>query len=204
MLNFSNKSAFVDEVAMKRISPCMLALVVLMSCSTSRETVKHAPAPPMDNYRPIAIAKFVSPDPAIGQRVSERLAAKLAEAGFTVTHHEKLKKLSGKDVLTSPGLTADDKSVLQLNHINAVLYGTIDRYECLTRKKWTWTGFKPEREDFQSCSASLSIKIVDPASGDIIWQTQGAASEEKQDMTARMILERVLTKIEDEIPKIDQ
>lgn len=187
---------------MKRILPCIAALIVLMSCSTSRETVKHAPEAPMQNYSTIAIAKFVSPDPALGQRVAERLAVKFSEAGFTVTRYEKLKKLSGQDVLTSPKLTPVDKAVLQSNNIKAVLYGTLDRYECLTKKKWTWSGFKPEEKDIESCSASLSIKVVDSAAGATVWQTQEAASEEREDLTARMVLEGVLTKIEDEIPTI--
>ncbi len=189
---------------MKRILPCILALIVLMSCSTSKETVKQGPTAPMQNYRAIAIAKFISPDPAIGQRVSERLAVKFAEAGFTVTRYEKLKKLSGKDVLTTPELTPVDRDVLKLNNITAVLHGTIDRYECQPRKKLTWTGFKPEKKDIEFCSASLSIKVVDAAAGDTVWQTQGAASEESADLTARMVMERVLTRIEDEIPKINQ
>jgi len=158
----------------------------------------------MQNYSTIAIAKFVSPDPAIGQRVAERLAVKFSEAGFTVARHEKLKKLSGRDVLTSPNLTPVDKAVLKLNNIKAVLYGTLDRYECLTRKKWAWSGFKPEQKDIQSCSASLSIKVVDSAAGETVWQTHGAASEEREDLTARMVLEGVLTKIEDEIPNINK
>ena len=189
---------------MKRILPCILALIVLMGCAISQETVKHVPAVQMQNYSTMAIAKFVSPDLAIGQRVAERLAVKFSEAGFTVTRYEKLKKLSGKDVLTSPELTPVDMAVLHLNKIKAVLYGTIDRYECLTKKKWRWSGFKPEQEDLEFCSASLSLKVVDSAAGDTVWQTQGAASEEKEDMTARMVLERVLTKIEDEIPKINK
>jgi hypothetical protein len=189
---------------MKRILPCILAFTALMSCSTSQETVKHAPAVPMQNYSTIAIAKFVSPDLAIGQRVTERLAVKFAEAGFTVTRHEKLKKLSGKDILTSPKLTPGDKAVLNLINIRAVLYGTINHYECLSKKKRIWTGFAPEQEDVEFCSASLSIQIVDPDTGETVWQTQGAASEEKEDMTARIVMERVLTKIEDEIPKINK
>src|SRR5208337_1392845 len=207
MLNFSNKwieslqSAFIDESAMKRIPPCILALIVLMSCSASQETLKHAPMVPMQNYSAIAIARFVSPELAIGQRVSERLAAKFAEAGFTVTRYEKLKKQSGKEVLTSPELTPADQSVLHSAGIKAVLYGTIDRYECLTRKKWAWSGFAPEQVDIDFCSASLSIKVVDSAEGKTVWQTQGADSEEGEGMTARMVLERVLTRIEDEIPE---
>ena len=189
---------------MKRILPCILALMVFMGCSTSQQTVKHAPAAPMQDYSTIAIAKFVSPDLAIGQRVAERLAVKFAEDGFTVMRHEKLKKLSGKDLLTSTQLTPDDKAVLRLNNIKAVLYGTIDRYECLTKKKRIWTGFAPEQESISSCSASLSIQVVDSNTGEIVWQTQGAASEDKEDMTARMVMERVLTKIEEEIPKINK
>ncbi len=158
----------------------------------------------MQNYRAIAIAKFASPDLAIGQRVSERLAVKFEEDGFMVTHHEKLKKLSGKDILTSPELTPGDKAALQLNSIKAVLFGTIDRYECLTKKRWTWSGFAPEKEDIPVCSASLSIKVVDSATGETVWQTEGAASEEREDITARMVLEKVLTRIEDEIPKINK
>ncbi len=204
MLNFNNHSVFIDKDSMKRILPCILALIVLVSCSSPKEIVKQGPAVPMEDYRSIAIAKFVSPDPAIGQRVSERLAVKFYESGFSVTRYEKLKKLSGRNVLTSPELTPDDKAVLESNNIEAVLYGTIDRYECLTKKKLTWTGYKPEKEDIESCSASLSIKVVDSATGETVWHTQGAASEEKPDMTARMVMERVLTRIEDEVPKINR
>ncbi len=204
MLNFGNQSSFIYEGAMKRILPGILTLIVLMSCTTSQETVRHAPAAPMQDYSDIAIAKFVSPELAIGQRVSERFAVKFAEAGFTVTHHEKLEKKYGKEVLTSPELTPADQSVLHSAGIKAVLYGTIDRYECLTRKKWAWSGFTPERVDIDFCSASLSIKVVDSAEGKTVWQTQGADSEEGEGMTARMVLERVLTRIEDEIPKINK
>src|SRR5208282_2568480 len=117
MLNFTKQSAFIGEDFMNRIPPLIFALIVLMGCSTSKETVRQGPAVPMQNYRAIAIAKFVSPVHAIGERVSERLAVKFAEAGYTVTRHEKLKKLSGKDVLTSANLTPVDKTVLHLNKI---------------------------------------------------------------------------------------
>jgi curli biogenesis system outer membrane secretion channel CsgG len=189
---------------MKRIPPCILALIVLISCSTSQETVKHAPAVPMQNYSTIAIAKFVSPDLAIGQRVAERLAVKFAEAGFTVTRYEKIKKLSGRDILTSPELTPVEKAALQASGIKAVLYGNIDSYECQTQKEWTWTGFAPEKTSFEICRASLSIRVVDAATGEIIWQTQGANSEKAAKLTARMVMERVLSRIEEEIPKINK
>jgi hypothetical protein len=174
----------------------------------------------MENYSTLAMGKFVSPDLAIGQRVLERLVVKFSEAGYTVTNYEKLKKLSGKDVLTSAELTPTDKTVLQQNSIKAVVYGTIDRYDCRTQEDWTWTGFEPEKTSFDLCSASLSIRVVDAVTGAVIWQTQEAQSEKapsmarqmvkeshakrKPSITARMVMEKVLTRIEDEIPKINK
>jgi hypothetical protein len=180
----------------------ILCIVALISCPACHETARHATALPLENYSTIAIAKFVSPDPAIGQRVAERLAVKFSEAGYTVVRHEKLKKLSGKDVLTSPELTTVDKDVLHSNGVKGVVYGTIDRYGCRTEKKTTWTGFAPEQIKVESCSASLSVKLIDPSAGAVVWQTEESNSEKDQNATARMVMERVLIKIEDEIPPV--
>lgn len=190
---------------MNRILPVIISgLAFLTGCSTSQQIVKHSPSVPMKNYDSIAIAKFVSPEPAIGQRASERLTVKFAEAGYKVTRHEKLKKLSGKDVLTSPDLSKTDMEILQANGIKAVLYGTIDRYECRNSTEWSWTGYAPEKVIFEVCSASLAIKVADAADGRTVWQTRGSYSQKAPDITARMAFERVLTAIEEEIPKIDK
>ncbi len=122
--------------------------------------------------------------------------------------------------MTSGELLPADKTSLQANGIKAVVFGTIDRYDCRTQKEWTWTGFEPEKTSFDLCTASLSIRVVDAATGAIIWQTQEAHSEKapsmarqmvkeshakrKMSVTARMVMERVLTKVEDEIPKINK
>jgi hypothetical protein len=204
MVNFNTNPT---RIIMKRLLPFISIFSLLMGCSlfgcSAAETVKHSPVVPMGNYNSIAIAKFVSPEPAIGLRVAERLAVKFASAGYSVTKYEKLIKISGKDILTSTELSSADKAALKANSIKAVLYGTIDRYECVTEKKWSWTGYAPEKISLQSCSASLSIKIVDSSTGLTVWQTNRAYSEKAQDTTARMVMERVLTKIEDEIPKIN-
>lgn len=181
----------------------ILTECLLIGCS-SQETVKHAPVLPMGNCSSIAIAKFISPEPAIGQRVAARLAVKFSDAGYSVTHYEKLIKISGKNILTSAELTSVDKAVLQANGIKAVLYGTIDRYECRSENKLSWTGYAPEKITLQSCSASLSIRIVESSTGLTVWQTHEARSQKATDLTERMVMERVLTKIEDEIPKINQ
>ncbi len=200
MVNFNITMFSRNKKLLKLL--CSVACIALISCASGQNSVKHAPVVPMQNYNTVTIAKFVSPDPAIGERVAARIAVRFAADGYSVTRRETLKKLSGKDLLISPELTPDDKALLKANGIKAVVYGTIDRYECQTQKEWTWTGFAPEKASFQFCRASFSIKVVDSVTGDIVWQTQGARSEKQPDETARMVLERVLTRIEDEIPKI--
>ena len=69
---------------MKRFLPFITLFFVLANCS-ARETVKPSPVAPMGNYSSITVAKFVSPEPAIGQRVAERLAVKLSAVGYAVT-----------------------------------------------------------------------------------------------------------------------
>ncbi|MBF0557846.1 MAG: hypothetical protein HQL08_03590 [Nitrospirae bacterium] len=193
---------------MNRLLRLISIFFILICCSfigcSAGEPIRQSPAMTMGEYSSIAVAKFVSPEPAIGQRVAERLAVKFAAAGYSVTRFEKLAKISGKDVLTSTALTPTDKAALQANGIKAVLYGAIERYECQSEQKWSWTGYAPEKVSLQSCSASLSIRIVDSSTGLTVWQTNGAHSEKAPDVTARMVMERVLTKIEDEIPQIRQ
>ncbi len=179
----------------------IIGLFFLAGCSTLQNSGQQAPAVSMQNYSTIAVAKFVSPVPSIGDRVAARLAIRLTADGYTVETLENLKKLSGIDILTSAELTPADKAVLEANGVKAVVYGTIDRYECKTLKEWSWTGFAPEKTETQLCHASLSVKIVDAATGDTVWQTHGDYSKKDTDITARMVLERVLTQIEDEIPK---
>lgn len=197
------ESALPGHLIMKKLLPFISSFFFILTACSPKAAVKLAPAPVLTgNYSSIAVAKFVSPEPEIGQRVAERLAVKLTETGYSVTSFEKLRKTSRKNVLLSPELTQTDKAVLQTNGIGAVLYGTIDRYACSTGEKWSWTGFAPEKASFQSCTASLSIKIVDSSTGLTVWQTNDSHSEKSPDITARMVLERVLTHIEDEIPKI--
>ncbi|MBF0506295.1 MAG: hypothetical protein HQL09_05615 [Nitrospirae bacterium] len=181
----------------------IIGIFFLAGCSTMQSSGTHAPSVSMQKYSTIAVAKFVSPVPAVGDRVAARLVIRLAADGYTVANLENLKKLSGIEILTSPELTPADKAVMAANGINAVLYGTIDRYECKTLKEWTWTGFAPEKTENELCHASLSVKIVDAATGDTVWQSKEDYSHKDIDMTARMALERVLTRIEDEIPKIN-
>jgi len=187
---------------MLKILNSIICCTILIGCSTVENKATPIPAVSMQKYNTLAMTKFSSPDPAIGGRVAARLAVRFGAEGYTVIDPDKLRKISGKDVLMSSELTPTDKIVLEANGVKAVVYGTIEHYECKTLQEWTWTGFAPEKTDTELCNASLSVKVVDNVTNNIVWQAHESKSEKNPDATARMVLEKVLTKIEDEIPKI--
>ncbi|MBI3592516.1 MAG: hypothetical protein HY099_03410 [Nitrospirae bacterium] len=158
----------------------------------------------MQNYKKIAVVAFNCPDASAGQKTADRFVLKFGRRGYNVIERSKLKKLVNEDALVNSGLTEADKSALEHNGINALVLGSITRYDCQTKKEWIWTGFSPEQITKNLCHAALSLKMVAVSSGEVIWEAYDSHSEYDEGMTARTVLEIVISRLEEKIPLIKQ
>jgi len=189
----------VKKGDMKKLS-ILLILVLFTGCGGKYSTTNKSVN--LQDYRNIAVMNFDCPDASAGEKLAGKVAVRFARKGFNVLDERKLKKPANGTGKTGTSLSDDYKAALELNNVRAVVFGSIAKYECEASNAWTWTGFAPEKVEKRRCHASLSLKMVDPRSGETIWEAYDSQSEYARGMTEKGVLGIVLSRIEEEIPAV--
>jgi curli biogenesis system outer membrane secretion channel CsgG len=185
-----------------RVVLYILGLLFLASCASGQSHVKQSAD--IQNYKNIVVIKFDSPDPGVGYKMTDKIAVRFGSRGFNVLERSKLKKLINEEALVQSGLSASEKAALAGIGVNALILGSVDKYECEAKKAWTWTGFAPEQIRKGDCRASMSVRMVDINSGEVLWEAKKAHAENAEGMTAQTVLGIVLAEIEEVIPRIQE
>ncbi len=180
----------------------IIGLMFLAGCASEQGHVKQSAD--VQGYKNIAVIKFDSPDPIVGYKMTDKITVRFAGKGFNVLERSKLKKLINEEALVRAGLSESDKAALRSSGINALVFGSVDKYECETQKAWVWTDFAPAQIRKNDCRAAMSVRMVDINSGEVLWEAKKSHDENAEGMTAQTVLGIVLAWIEEKIPAIQQ
>ena len=156
-------------------------------------------------YKRIAVVKFTYPsNPIVGQEVADRTALEFIKKGYTVIERSQLKAIIDEEKINQYGLTDSDRSTLQLSGINAMVVGSVSRYICFPQEppppffRLSY-GYDLERGN---CWVSLSFKMLDLQTNEVVLTATGYLSITDVDMTADKVLQELLKRLSTEIPAI--
>jgi curli biogenesis system outer membrane secretion channel CsgG len=178
---------------------CLLILLIVSACATA--DVYKRPGVDFSNYSKIAVVGFSClPNPTVGQEVADIVALEFLKKGYNVIERSQLSHILQEEKLKLVGLTEETKSVLRLSGICAIITGSVSRYDCRpVQSILPFMGtFIPWNTS--DCHASLSLKMLDVKTGQVIWAANGSHSENEARMTASKILRKVINIISQQIP----
>lgn len=119
---------------------------------------------------------------------------------YNIIERSQLRAIIDENLIIASGLTDSNRTVLHLAGINAIVVGSVSRYDCHPDKVFTMIGFAPIVLPTNNCHASLSVKMLDTKTGEIVWAANGAHAINDSRMTAYKVIQKVIQLIEEEIP----
>lgn len=178
----------------------LIFLLFLASCATSNCYIK--PDTDFSQYKNIAVVKFdCLPNPTVGQEVADTVLLEFIKKGYNVIERSQLRSIIDEEVLIQSGLTEANKSALQIRGIDAIVIGSVSNYNCQpSRAPIYYMGTLLGVLNTNLCHASLSIKMIDVNTADIVWVANGSHSINAVGMTANKVMQEVMKKISKEIP----
>ena len=156
-------------------------------------------------YKRIAVVKFANPShPTIGQQVADRIAFEFTKKGYTVLERSQLEAIIDEKKINQYGLTDSDRATVKLSGIDAMVVGSVSRYTCFPQEPpppfyRLSFGYDLERNN---CWVSLSFKMLDLQTNEIVLTLAGHWSITDIDMTQDKVLQELLKKISNAIPSI--
>jgi curli biogenesis system outer membrane secretion channel CsgG len=178
----------------------MLSLMFLYGCATPQISIQRKPGVDFSKYKKVAVIKFDCRNPIVGQEVSDRIALSFMKKGYNVVERSQLKSIIDENAITASGLTEANRAALKLGGVDASVIGTVTRYDCEQSKDAVTTKGRTRVTTKNLCHVSISLKMLNVQTGDILWGGQGSYSLRRSNMTAGRILEKLIEKMEAEIP----
>lgn len=185
---------------MKHISIFLILILFLTGCASTHSYTK--PGVDFSNYEKIAIIKLdCSINQAVGQEVSDIVALEFIKKGYNVLERSQIKAVIDEEVLAMAGLTESNKKLLQLSGVNAIVVGSVSRYDCHPSiAPIFYMGMLLGVMNTNTCFASLSLKLLDCKTGEIIWTANGSHSVQAVGMTPHKVLQNVINTLKEDIP----
>ena len=178
---------------------CLLILLIVSACATA--DVYKRPGVDFSKYSKIAVVGFSClPNPTVGQEVADIVALEFLKKGYNVIERSQLRDILQEEKLKQIGLTEETKSELRLLGICAIITGSVSRYDCrpIRTIRYFMDTFIPWITS--NCHASLSLKMLDVQTGQVIWSANGSHSKNAARMTASKVLRKVINIISQQIP----
>ncbi len=196
----SNINLYNEHIIMDRKFITIAVLLILSGCATATSYTK--PGVNWADYRKIAVTRLDCVfDPAAGQEVADIVAIEFIKKGYDVIERSQLRAILSEEELSMIGLTESSKLQLELKGIKGVVIGSLSRYDCRPDKAPIfWMGSAIGVLNTNNCQVSLSLKILDVQSGEVVWAANGAHSLNAVNMTANKVLKEVISILRREIP----
>lgn len=183
---------------MKRFGLILLTFLFVSACAASVQSYKR-PGVKFSDYKKIAVVRFDSSDYGAGQEVSDTIGLEFIKRGFNVIERSQLRAVIDEEALVQSGLIESAKSALKISGVNSIVVGSISSYNC--RPCIIAAGSLALSTN--NCHVSLSMKMLDVQTGDILWAANGAHSRNDVNMTANKVLKVVIEALADQIPSTE-
>ena len=104
-----------------------------------------------------------------------------------------MESIINEEELRQHGLTDSARFKLHTSGINAIVVGSVTSYKCIPRKApMIYMGRLYGVVDTNSCTASLSCKMLDTQTSKLVWTANGSHSVSAMGMTANKVLQQVI------------
>jgi curli biogenesis system outer membrane secretion channel CsgG len=178
----------------------VIFLFLVIGCATPQVSTYTKPQIDFSKYKKVAVIKFDCRESTVGQEVSDRIALSFMKKGYNVIERSQLTSVIDENSIMAAGLTEINRSALQLGGIEAVVVGSVTRYDCEQSKFAVFTGGTAIAATRNLCHASISIKMLNIQNGEVLWAGQGSHSLKGKNMTAGSVLQKLIEKIEVQMP----
>jgi curli biogenesis system outer membrane secretion channel CsgG len=185
----------------RQITLFLLSAFLFLGCATATSYTK--PGIDFSNYRKCAITQLdCASNPSVGQEVSDTIAIEFIRKGFNIIERSQLEAILEEEKLRQVGLLREPtKEALLLSGIDSIVVGAVGSYYCAPSSVPIFfmgkiLGVMPTN----NCHASISLKMLDVRTGDILWAANGSHSKNGTNMTANKVLQVLLRRFSYEIP----
>ena len=134
---------------MKKLFLLGIFLLVSLGCTTVQSYTK--PNVDFSTFKKIALVKLGSQDASLSQIVTDALVLGFRKKRFNIIEKEQLKVLIDDNLIIQSGLKESDRNTLSLSGIDAVIVGVVIK------------------RDSRGDPLTLSLKMFDIKSGEIVW-----------------------------------
>jgi curli biogenesis system outer membrane secretion channel CsgG len=103
-------------------------LVFVLGCATAQSYTK--PGVNFSNFKKIAVIKFDCPTSSVAQEVADIIGLEFIKRGFNVIERSQLRAIVTEEELIQSGLIESNRAALKISGVNAILVGSVSRYDC--------------------------------------------------------------------------
>lgn len=151
-------------------------------------------------YKRVAVIKFNNPsNEESGQEAADILSLGFLKQGFNVVGSSQISGLIDQDDVNENGLSPEIKARLKSIGVDCIVSGTINEYFCSGREK---TPLYVREEGINRCSSTVTTKMLDLETGEIVWGTTVSDVQEGKWVTEDSVLRAIMHNIQATIPNI--
>lgn len=183
---------------MKRLYPLIGLFFLISACASVQSYSK--PGINFSNFKKIAIVRFDCPNSGAGQEVADTIGLEFIKHGFNVIERSQLRAVINEEVLVQSGLVEQTRDALKVSGIDSIVVGSVGVYECRPDKVIAFLFGAPIVMNTNNCQASVSMKMLDVQTGDILWAANGSHSVNAVNTTANKVLKMVIDTLSEQIP----
>lgn len=147
--------------------------------------------------RTVALMPFSSKG-ALGQQAANWVAQQLIENGYIVIDSSFTTAAVSEAKFYEAGLTDEVRSALLAKNLTTLVFGSVNAFSCDFVR---YSNILGTPVDKNRCTVSITAKMVDTASGKLLWELMQAYSEEGRGITALDVMKPlVITNISATLP----
>jgi curli biogenesis system outer membrane secretion channel CsgG len=151
-------------------------------------------------YKRLAVIKFHNPaNEQSGQEAADILSLGFVKQGFNVVGSSQLASLIDQNEINESGLTPEIRARLKSDGIDSIVSGTINEYSCSGAEK---TPLYVKVEDDNRCSVTVTAKMLDLETGELVWGTTVSDMQEGKRASEDSVLRAIMHNIQTTIPNI--
>lgn len=160
-----------------RKTALIILIIVVCGCATSEEFIR--PGTDLSKYKRIAVLPFVDYpyQPGSGVLLADIVSMELLKQGINVIDRSMTSKILNELSLGSTGIIDESTAprIGQLLGVSALLTGSINKYNTSFTNIQVVQGEPPAY--MPSSAVSLSLKLIDVETGQIVWAASAEDSE---------------------------
>ena len=185
---------------MNRLALIVLAFLIISACASTQSYKK--PGVNFSHYKKIAVVRFDCSNYGAGQEVADNMGLEFIKKGFNVIERSQLRAVINEEALVQSVLIESAKSALNVSGVDAIVVGSISMYDCRPDKAVIFLMGSPFVMNTNNCQASLSMKMLDVKTGDILWAANGSHAVNAVSMTANKVLKIVIDDLSKQLPSL--